>query len=533
MNMISLVLNLFDKSEFIQVALDLLNCRMNKEFGLKNLLIFTFLPDYQASSLEYQWKNTYGMSEKKMIIHHDGAECNRLTELAQQCLMVNIKEMKDNKILSQIDDSGIVYPMSDNRLYSGSIVFVGLEQEWLQKPESEKMIREISAIIQNRINQEHRAKSTKAKSDFLANMSHEIRTPMNGIIGMTEIALREGQTEEKRIDCLNKVKSSSHYLLGLLNDILDMSKIESGKMRLSKECFNLELLLENLHPVLDAKFQEKNQTFHRDIRLTHKWFYSDALRLNQVLINLLGNAIKYSNPDTEITLIVKEDPSDEAMAKLYFAVADHGIGISEEDKFRIFHSFEQVDSNDVHKQGTGLGLAISNRIVQMMGSSIRLDSEPGKGSTFYFTVTFPIASEQVEKETTNAAKADFSGIRVLVAEDNELNMEILQTILSDFGLDVDGARDGQEAVDKFINSRPGSYQLIIMNIMMPVMNGLEATHNIRKSRHPQADTVPIIAMSANAFNEDVKRSLASGMNDHLSKPIEVPKLMEVLSRILK
>ena len=342
-------------------------------------------------------------------------------------------------------------------------------------------------------------------------MSHEIRTPMNGIIGMTQIALKNGQSEEVRLDCLKKVESSSKYLLGILNDVLDMSKIESGKMKLVKDDFRLDQMISELYPLLEAKFEEKSQHYHEQVQLKHKWFHGDSLRISQVLVNLLSNAMKYSGNNTDISLIVTETELKDGMSELYFAVKDHGIGVSEEDRQRIFYSFEQVDRSVVGQQGTGLGLAISNRLVHIMGGSISLDSQIGQGSVFSFRIQLKSVKEREQEKETFREEKDFSGVRVLVAEDNPLNMEILQYILEDMGMKVDNAYDGKEAADKFRISKAGYYDLIIMDIMMPVMGGLEATHMIRTMDHPDSDKVPIIAISANAFDEDIRRSLASGM----------------------
>ena len=276
----------------------------------------------------------------------------------------------------------------------------------------------------------------------------------------------------------------------------------------------------------------KNQQFHTDIRLTHRWFRGDALRISQVLINLLGNAIKYSGPDTEVLLQVIEQPGPTG-AQLHFAVQDHGFGISPEDHERIFRSFEQLDNAPTRQQGTGLGLAISNRLVLMMGGTIHLESAVGKGSTFSFTLTLPVAESPQQVQEQPAAELDLTGTHVLVAEDNELNMEILQTFLQDFGCIPDGAVNGREAVEKFSQSAPGYYRIIFMDVMMPVMGGLEATHCIRTLGRADSATVPIVAVSANAFDEDIKRSLASGMTAHLSKPIEPAKLKKTLLQLLK
>ena len=373
---------------------------------------------------------------------------------------------------------------------------------------------------------------SQSKTEFLSSMSHEIRTPMNGIIGMTEIALKEGQTEEVRLDCLKKVKGSSKYLLGLLNDVLDMSKIESGKMKLVKDDFQLDKMIGELYPLLEAKFEEKSQKYHQEIHLVNQWFYGDALRLSQVLVNLLSNAVKYSGDHTEITLTVEETRLSDGLSKLQFAVKDHGIGVSEEDRQRIFRSFEQVDRSAVGQQGTGLGLAISNRLVHMMGGTIELESQIGEGSTFRFSITLkPVRAHHVKEEVSRVER-DFTGVRVLVTEDNPLNREILQYILEDMGINVNLVENGELAVKAFEESRPGEYAMILMDIMMPVMDGYEASGIIRNMKRPDAAKIPIIALTANAFAEDIVRSSEAGMDAHITKPIDENKLKECMLRLL-
>lgn len=423
--------------------------------------------------------------------------------------------------------------MTDNGQYSGSIVFQDIDQDVLEKKEECKCLEEISAIIQNRLNLERHDLSAKAKSDFLARMSHEIRTPMNGIIGMTEIALKDGQTEERRIDCLRKIEHSSEYLLGLINDILDMSKIESGKMRLIEEKCNLMEMIQGLRPLLEAKLNENNIQYIADIQLKNHWFLADSLRLNQVLVNLLGNALKYSKPDGHVWLTVRETEEEKGFSNLYFQVRDDGIGIAPEKQQLIFRQFEQADnSENARKQGTGLGLAISRRIVRMMDSDIKLESEPGKGSSFSFSVKFQPVSGEKTTVTSRPEEISFPGKRILVVEDNELNMEIICTILENYGIETEQAVNGKEAVRRMEESVPGYYDMIFMDIMMPEMDGLEATRTIRNLDREDCKKIPIYAMSANAFDEDVKRSLASGMNGHLSKPVNLQVLEKTLQKVL-
>lgn len=504
--------------------------------------------------------------------------------------------------------NGITFPMMNGGKYSGSVFFLGNAGKAFDDNETASTLREVGTIIQNRINQEELDQSARAKSDFLARMSHEIRTPMNGIIGMTEIALKPEQSDERRVDCLNKVHASSLYLLDLLNGILDMTKIENNKMLLGDAPFSMSHVVEELNAVSAGRLAARNQKLIVDMRTQHDWFMGDALRLNQVLINLVGNAVKYSDDGGTITVTIEErtavggagaltpgrgaagagaagalpagreaaedaaagalpasceaantgtqaagalapgrgavdadaqatgvgvQASNTRTASVYFAVTDRGVGIAEEDIERIFAKFEQVNTTDARQQGTGLGLAISNRIVLMMGDCIRANSRLGHGSTFYFEIPLAIADAADKSSCADAEQVDFTGKRALVAEDNELNMEIIAYVLDDMGFTVDKTTNGQEAVDAFEQSPVGRYDIVLMDVMMPVMDGLTAAHRIRSLGRADAADVPIVATSANAFAEDVKRSLASGMNAHVSKPIDPEKLAKVLAKVMR
>ena len=525
----SLAMTLFDRNVSADAAADLLAKKIQERFGLENLVVTTFREDFLSSSVDYTWKP---IPEGDQVVHCTEAQFQILDGMLQRSSIVPIRQVLPLVPILPEDTRGLVIPMEDNGRYSGSVFLVGLPEETIQNEEDRNLLWELGSIIQNRVNQDRHDQSAQAKSDFLARMSHEIRTPMNGIIGMTEIALRPEQPEENRLACMRKVRSSSNYLLGLLNDILDMSKIESGKMVLNREAFSLPELIENLHPVLDGKFAEKNQAFDCRVQLTHENFLADPLRITQVLINLLGNATKYSPGNTTVTLTVREEGEENGESRVYFSVRDQGIGISEADHSRIFQSFEQVQSSASGQQGTGLGLAISNRLVHMMGATIGLNSAPGKGSDFHFTLSLPQTVNTQDRTQEAGPKQDLTGKRVLSAEDNELNREILRFFLEDLGCVVDEAVDGQEALDKFATSQEGYYDVVLMDVMMPRMNGLEAAHRIRTLSRADALSVPIVAVSANAFDEDIRRSLASGMTAHLSKPVEPEKLAEVLGEVL-
>ena len=536
MTLSSIALNLFDRDGDTSVVLDILALKLQEKYHLTDIVITHFNGEYMVNNLLYCWKTWEKKDGWDGMVHCSEKQYQHFVETQEMQQLLTSGESIRKEPLIQPFASGrndIVFHMTDNGQYSGSIVFQDIDQDVLEKKEECKCLEEISAIIQNRLNLERHDLSAKAKSDFLARMSHEIRTPMNGIIGMTEIALKDGQTEERRIDCLRKIEYSSEYLLGLINDILDMSKIESGKMRLIEEKCNLMEMIQGLRPLLEAKLNENNIQYIADIQLKNHWFMADSLRLNQVLVNLLGNALKYSRPDGHVWLIVRETEEEKGFSNLYFQVRDDGIGIAPEKQQLIFRQFEQADnSENARKQGTGLGLAISRRIVRMMDSDIKLESEPGKGSSFSFNVKLQSVSGEKTTVTSQPEEISFPGKRILVVEDNELNMEIICTILENYGIETEQAVNGKEAVRRMEESVPGYYDMIFMDIMMPEMDGLEATRTIRNLDREDCKKIPIYAMSANAFDEDVKRSLASGMNGHLSKPVNLQVLEKTLQKVL-
>ena len=536
MSMASLALNLLDNNGELPVVLDIFTRKLTEHYKLDNLVITQFHREYLVNSLWYHWEDSKENKNWNGMVHCTGSQYQRyIAGRELQEILPITEQMQQDPTLRPFlwENAGFVFHMADQGNYSGSILLFTKDPVLTEHEQIRKHFNEICSVIQNKINTQRHDQSAQAKSEFLARMSHEIRTPMNGIIGMTEIALKEGQTEARRVDCLQKIRSSSNYLLGLLNDILDMSKIESGKMRLVLAKSNLYRMLQGLEPLLEAKIAEKDLHFVQEIALQHHSYFCDELRINQVLVNLLSNAIKYSDPGAKVYLTVRETDVDGETSELYFAVRDEGIGIPKEKQEMIFRQFEQADqSQNARKQGTGLGLAISSRLVHMMDSDILLQSAPGEGSTFSFTVRLQWAEDDTEAVGTGDREVDFSGKRVLVVEDNELNMEITKTLLEDCNMTVESAYNGEEALKRMQEVPEGYYDLILMDIMMPVMDGLEAAREIRKSDRGDCRTVPIIAMSANAFDEDVKLSLASGMNGHLSKPVNVGRLKEVLCQFL-
>ncbi len=535
LSMSSIVLNLLDKSGELPVVLDMLVLRFQREYGIKGLVITQFNREYLVNTLLYH-SNRRPSYEGESTVYCTELEYQQFmeTDHMQKLHRINTEDSESSLIGSFAAGSNdVIYHMGDGGEYSGSIIFLDTDIEKAdQNAEFEKELNEIGAIIQNKLNMQRHDLSARAKSEFLARMSHEIRTPMNGIMGMTQIALKEGQSEERRIDCLKKIESSSNYLLGLLNDVLDMSKIESGKMKLIEDKFNLSDMAESIKGLMEPRMTEKDMEFITDIQVEHPWLIGDELRLNQVLINFLSNAVKYSEVGGHIRLTIMEKGSTDDCSEIYFAVKDDGIGVAEDKQQLIFQRFEQADESEkARKQGTGLGLAICTRLIHMMDSKIELESALGQGSTFSFTLRLKRVEQEEIAQKANIETSVFAGKRVLVVEDNELNMEITCTFLTEFGILPEEAYNGEEAVKRFAESEIGYYDMILMDIMMPVMDGLEATKHIRTLDRQDSRTVPIYAMSANAFDEDIKRSLNSGMNGHLSKPIHVEKLKEVFAMV--
>ena len=378
-----------------------------------------------------------------------------------------------------------------------------------------------------------------AKSDFLANMSHDIRTPMNAIMGMTTLIERDAQLPDKVREYTKKIQCSSRHLLGIINDVLDMSKIESGKTIINVGEFYLPELLEQMDAAFRQQTDAKKQKFEIKIQnLEHKWLLGDSMRLLQILNNLLSNAYKYTPAGGTICIEVQEmEQSSSSYAKLCFKVMDNGIGMSREFLAQIYDSFTREECSVTNTiQGTGIGMSIVKSLVDLMGGSIDVESMQGKGTCFELILDFRISEKTVtdcskqkeEKEETDTSQ--LRGMHFLCAEDNELNAEILKELLHMEGAECVLCPNGRAVVEKFEKSAPGDYDMILMDVQMPVMNGYEATKAIRRGNHPLALTIPIVAMTANAFSEDVQKSLSAGMNAHISKPMDMKKLARVVKK---
>ena len=380
-------------------------------------------------------------------------------------------------------------------------------------------------------------RASKAKTDFLANMSHDIRTPMNAIIGITTLMKNELHEPEKLAEHLGKLETSGQLLLGIINNILDMSRIESGKTTLNVEKMNLPQQISQLDSIIRQQAGQRSQTFTVSTNLQHENVLADPNRLNQVLMNILSNAVKYTPTGGHIRFEVEELPRNEHYARYRFVVQDDGIGMSADYQKTLFDPFTREERSGINKvQGTGLGMAITKSVIDLMGGSISVESATGKGTRFEVVLEFPIDTEAdtvqkaqalpEEEETTSP----LSGMKFLCAEDNAINAEILQMLLETKGAGCTICPNGQEIVDAFASVKPGDYDMILMDIQMPVMDGLEATRRIRSGENPLGRTIPILAMTANAFLEDMQKSKEAGMDEHLSKPVDISALEQVVKR---
>ncbi|MDR2578373.1 MAG: response regulator [Chitinispirillales bacterium] len=404
---------------------------------------------------------------------------------------------------------------------------------------------DITEIVQAKYEAEHARKladqarkladqAARAKSDFLARMSHEMRTPMNAIIGMASVGIKN-EDKERRDNCLNNISEAAHHLLTVINDILDMSKIESDNLELSySECI-FENIINNVKETTRLQTEKKNQSFEVDIdSAIPPNIISDEQRLAQVILNLLSNAVKFTPEHGSIALIARKTAITDDSCTIRFTVKDTGIGISNEQQKDLFKPFEQADGGRSRKYGgIGLGLPISKHIVDMMGGEIWVESELGNGASFVFEITVQISAEKNLHTVEETVSTDgiFIGKRILIAEDVEINREIILVLLEDTGIHIDFAVNGVEACEKFI-SAPNDYGLIFMDIQMPEMDGYEATKRIRSCGLPEAENIPIVAMTANILREDIELSIEAGMNDHLGKPVDIEDVITKLKKYL-
>lgn len=376
--------------------------------------------------------------------------------------------------------------------------------------------------------------ASKAKSTFLSNMSHDIRTPMNAIIGFTNIGLKQNPTPELK-NCLEKISNSSEHLLTLINDVLDISRIESGKIKYTPLPIDIREVTDTVLNIMHGFLSNRNINFRtRRTRIETPYVLADAVRIREVLVNILGNAVKFTDDGGSIIFEMNYYPwEDDKHIVVCYRISDTGVGMSEEFVEHIFDEFSQEENSArTQYKGTGLGMAITKRYVDLMGGTISVESKKNEGSTFTIEIPFELTDEsEVRKQGIPASKADLTGVKILMAEDNELNAEIAMVQLEEAGIQVTRASDGKEVVKIFAENPPGTFDIILMDVMMPEMNGYEATKAIRSMNNRHDDSnIPIIAMTANAFAEDVQASLDAGMNGHIAKPINIDELIKAIAR---
>lgn len=376
--------------------------------------------------------------------------------------------------------------------------------------------------------------ASKAKSTFLSNMSQDIRTPMNAIIGFTNIGLKQNPTPELK-NCLEKISNSSEHLLTLINDVLDISRIESGKIKYTPLPIDIREVTDTVLNIMHGFLSNRNINFRtRRTRIETPYVLADAVRIREVLVNILGNAVKFTDDGGSIIFEMNYHPwEDDKHIVVCYRISDTGVGMSEEFVEHIFDEFSQEENSArTQYKGTGLGMAITKRYVDLMGGTISVESKKNEGSTFTIEIPFELTDEsEVRKQGIPASKADLTGVKILMAEDNELNAEIAMVQLEEAGIQVTRASDGKEVVKIFAENPPGTFDIILMDVMMPEMNGYEATKAIRSMNNRHDDSnIPIIAMTANAFAEDVQASLDAGMNGHIAKPINIDELIKAIAR---
>ena len=404
--------------------------------------------------------------------------------------------------------------------------------------ESENTVVELNKKLQKALEQAKTA--SVEKSNFLFNMSHDIRTPMNAVIGMTSLIRHDAGNKDKVIEYADKIDISSQHLLGIINDILDMSKIEAGKTVFKYDDFSILNFIQKINNLFHSQIDEKKQTLTTKKNIRHEWVNGDQLHLMQIFNNLLSNAVKYTQEGGEIQFLVEEcETNSSVYAKYRFLVRDNGIGMSADFKDKIFDAFTRAENSVTNKiQGTGLGMAITRNLVEAMGGTIDVESELGQGSCFEVLIELRIAEDRTvalaaQEDTDEQDGNILQGMRFLCAEDNELNAEILTELLKTEGAECTICENGEEVLKAFEQSAPGDYDMILMDVQMPVMNGYETTKAIRRSSHELAKKIPIIAMTANAFEEDRQAALAAGMDDYVAKPVEISELFRTIMKNLK
>ncbi len=549
-NIVSFAYSLLEKSRDLKTAINLLLPKISRIFDFSRIVIFEMNDENMYYKFTYHWCEKGKPTDFNEIYDFNRKDYNALIDYFERDGLVTITP----KIMSKLSKSLRKMLEKDKKQYffsaifnegnfRGCLIFESLEKGRKLSTQEVSTLKELSRVISTHITIVNADLASKAKSDFLSRMSHEIRTPINAIKGMADKAMcvienEENDSSGEVYDCLEKITISTKYLTSLVNDILDMSKIESGKLIVNNDIFDITNLLE------DFEMMIKPQADQRMIKLTieknyeNKLFVGDQFRIHQVLVNLAANALKFTPFSGKIKVSIDELESDEESSVIKFSVEDNGIGIKKENLKKIFESFEQADSAVTKTYGgTGLGLSICKNLVELMGGTLNVKSEENEGSAFFFTLELKKCKSITDaiRETLYISQQDFdfTGKTVLLAEDNDFNAEFAKSLLENVGFDVQLALNGKQAVYSFISKPSYTYDVILMDVRMPLMDGYEAAGCIRNSDKADAHSVPIIALTANAAGDDEKLTIQSGMNAYLSKPFEKEMLYIMLKQFLE
>ena len=453
-------------------------------------------------------------------------------ELKEHGVVPSTIEKSDSEYYLQAQMNSIGGALTKNNLVQMTLIVIALFimfniYDLMMKRERQMEVQKVNA-----------EQSSRAKSTFLSNMSHDIRTPMNAIIGYTNLIQKEKNLPPKTIEYLEKIEASNRHLLALINDILDMSRIESGKMELDPDKYDIIQAMREVKDLFSTQMITKSITYTVTAEnVKNPVVMFDKPRLNRVLLNLISNAYKFTPEGGKVSVTLKQLSAEEEHAQFELRVKDTGMGMTPEFAATVFEAYSR-DRSVNNIQGTGLGMAITKSIVELMGGTIRVESEKGKGTEFIVNLSFPIVDEpafEEEDEDTENVKPElsFENMKLLLVEDNLVNREIASLVLTEYGFSLDTAENGKEAVEMVEASAPGEYAAILMDIQMPIMNGYEATKAIRALSDPALANIPIIAMTANAFKEDTKAAHDAGMNSHIAKPLDVPQMIATLTEVLK
>lgn len=538
-NLIIFALDILEKTQNIYAALNILATKVGQQFNLKSIYIVDIDVNELKGTIKHWWQSNQRKLEIPEELHfHQNTLMYFLEKYkTNDMLDVNCSLYRDFFILNNINEevvNKIIFSVAnyDMHKYVGSIFYVPNEDNFVLKKTDKFILYKLSKIIFTYIRKFVVENINKEQNFFLSKISHEIRTPLNSIMLMTKLARN---SNDKFSNYLNKVDASTKYLLSLVNNILDFSRIESGKLKLCIEDANLNEVLDNIEALMLVQAEEKMLNLKFIKHYKYQFIQCDVLRLTQILINLIGNAIKFTPEDGNVTVVIEDLIDDINSITIKFSVCDSGIGISKENQERIFLPFEQEHiQTSKNYGGSGLGLTISYNLVKLMGGMLKVESEVGKGSVFSFAIPFSKSKARNSNFTNQYLDyTKFHGKRVLLVEDNELNADITKIILENIGLVVDVAYDGATAINKYNASEINYYQAIFMDIRMPGLDGFNATQIIRKTDRDDSLTIPIIAMSANAFDEDAIEARSYGMNSYLTKPIDVIKLYDELNKIIK